>query len=38
MVLSPNSEFFNYLQSDQGQAANDNAARAPAAPAPAASN
>ncbi|SFL08877.1 protease FtsH subunit HflC [Loktanella salsilacus] len=38
MVLSPNSEFFNYLQSDQGQAANDNAARTPAAPAPAASN
>ncbi|SEP98796.1 membrane protease subunit HflC [Loktanella sp. DSM 29012] len=26
MVLSPDSEFFNYLQSDQGRAANDAAA------------
>jgi len=31
MVLSPNSEFFNYLQSDQGQAAGRSAAPAPAA-------
>ena len=46
MVLSPNSEFFNYLQSDQGQAANRStaavapppaAAPADVAPAPAAS-
>ncbi len=34
MVLSPDSEFFNYLQSDQGQTANQ--ARAAAASAPAA--
>ncbi|SHF25643.1 protease FtsH subunit HflC [Loktanella atrilutea] len=33
MVLSPDSEFFNYLQSDQGQTANQTAAAAPAAPA-----
>ena len=40
MVLSPDSEFFNYLQSDQGQSANQAsaaaAASAPAAPAAAA--
>ena len=34
MVLSPNSEFFNYLQSDQGRAASGIGA-APAATAPA---
>lgn len=32
MVLSPNSEFFNYLQSDQGRAANNTAANTAAAP------